>query len=124
MRLKTLIDPAGRLVRIKLQNAVFRIGGALGKMGDEPVLPQLLPDHRIVDDCDIAQQRDAIAAGKIANAGFGILLEVPRLGGVAAGRHPDRPDPLRLDLGHHANAGIAVLRDGVNANDKMQKNGD
>ena len=61
-------------MRIKLQNAVFRIGGALGKMGDEPVLPQLLPDHRIVDDCDIAQQRDAIAAGKIANAGFGILL--------------------------------------------------
>ena len=95
----------------KLQNAIFRVGGALREMGDEPVLPQLLPNRRIVDDRDVAEQRDAVAAGKIAHAGFGVLLEVTRLGGAAAGRHPDLPDPLGLNFGHHANTRIALLRD-------------
>ena len=111
MRLKTLLDPAGRLIRVKLQNAVFRVSRALGEVGDEPVLPQFLPDRRIVDDRDASQQRDAVATSIIANAGFGVLLEVARLGGVAAGRHPDRFYPVGLDLGHRANARVPFLRD-------------
>ena len=85
--------------------------GQPGEMGDEPVLPQFLPDRRIVDDRDVAEQRDAIATSIVADAGFGVLLEVARLGRVAAGRHPDRFDSVGLDLGHRANPRITVLSD-------------
>ena len=117
MGFKTLIDPARRLPGIKPQNAVFRIVDALREVRDKPILPEFALHHRILDDLDLAQQRDAVAAQKIADAGFGILPEMPCLGGVGPGGHPDRPDSFRLDLGHYANARIPFLIDGRQCHD-------
>jgi hypothetical protein len=98
MGFKALIDPTCRLPGIKPQNAVFRIVDSLGKMGDEPILPKFPFHRRVLDNLDLAQQRDAVAAQKIADASFRILPEMPGLGGVGPGGHPDRPDSCRLIL--------------------------
>ena len=117
MGFKALVDPARRLPGIKPQNAVFRVVNALREMRDEPILPECLLNRRVLDDLDLAQQRDAVAAQKIADAGFRILPEMPCLGGVSPGGHPDRPDSFRLDLGDYANARITFLIDGRQRHD-------
>jgi hypothetical protein len=81
-------------------------------MRNKPILPKLLFDRRVMNNLNFAKQRDAVAARKIANAGFGILLKVSGLGGVGPGGHPYRPDSLRPDLGQYANPRVALFVDG------------
>ena len=112
MGFKALINPARRLQGVKAQNAVFRIARALGEMRNKPILPEFPLRRRVLDNLDLAQQSDAVAAQIIADTGFRILPEMRSLGGVGPCGHPDRPDSRRLDLGDYTNPRIFLLIDG------------